>query len=44
MGLLTETRDIVKELKDNGVKAYMFFTEFEKKQTFYTKSRALGSR
>jgi hypothetical protein len=44
MGLLTETRDLLRVLRDNGVKAPVVITEFEKKQALLTKSRALGSR
>jgi hypothetical protein len=43
-GLLAETRDLLREIKNNGVKAPIVITEFEKKQALLTKSRALGSR
>jgi TP901 family phage tail tape measure protein len=42
--LLTETRDLLRDLKTNGVKAPVVITEFEKKQALLAKSRALGSR
>ena len=42
--LLTETRDLLYEIKTNGVKAPVVITEFEKKQALLAKSRALGSR
>jgi hypothetical protein len=44
MGLLTETRDLLRGLKENGVKAPVVITEFEKKQAILTKSRNYGSR
>jgi TP901 family phage tail tape measure protein len=44
MSLLTETRDLLRGLKENGVKAPVVITEFEKKQALRTKSRNYGSR
>jgi TP901 family phage tail tape measure protein len=44
MGLLAEIRDLLRGLKENGVKAPVVITEFEKKLALLTKSRALGSR
>jgi TP901 family phage tail tape measure protein len=44
VALLTETRDLLRGLKENGVKAPVVITEFEKKQALLAKSRALGSR
>jgi hypothetical protein len=44
MQLLAETRDLLRDLKTNGVKAPVVISEFEKKQALRNHSRTLGSR
>jgi hypothetical protein len=44
LALLAETRNLLRELKTNGVKAPVVLSELEKKQALLTKSRNLGSR
>jgi TP901 family phage tail tape measure protein len=44
IAMIAETRDLLRHLKTNGVKAPVVVTEFEKKQALLAKSRAIGTR
>jgi TP901 family phage tail tape measure protein len=44
IAIITETRDLLRDIKSNGVKAPIVISEFEKKQSLLTKSRAYGTR